>query len=576
MQLFQELKRRQVFQVAIAYCVVAWAVLEVGDLLFDALEVPAWGMRLLLGLLLLGFPIALLFSWIYRMDADGIHLEDGDDDLLEAPEPAPVAAIPDDLSIAVLPFDDLSADQDQEYFGDGIAEEMLNLLARVDGLRVLARTSSFAFRGRGMTADAIARELKVAYILEGSIRKSGSRLRVTAQLIQARDSSHLFSESYDRDLEDIFAVQDEIARTVTRKLQLRLLEKAPEARDQELLTEGHDLYMQGTHKLWQGSLQSLREGIDLFTRATEADPNNANAHALLAYAYMLSCADPQADRKLDSALPQIRAGAQRALELDPRSEQANLSMAMYKMAVQEWADSERYFLRSISINPSQSQAYGYYGYFLANTRRMEEGLQQANRAVALDPLNTHELVRKAQLASYTGDQETALACARRALELQPDFGTAHLWLVGIYGQMGDHEAAIDSMTRWNLVDMRLSQREAEEFRHALREQGVAEYLAHWYRWLCKKKQRGARSPHLDWFLGLYALLNGKVDAALDHLQEAWTQTLLVPDLVFFSGLRDNPRWQAMLSDHGLDDAAIDSLRIAAQQCREELGLQRAA
>ena len=335
----------------------------------------------------------------------------------------------------------------------------------------------------------------------------------------------------------------------------------------------HDLYLQGTHLLWQGSLQGLRQGIDVLARAIEIDPEHANAHALLAYAYMLLCADPQADRRLATALPQIETHASRAIALDPDSEQANLGMAMYQMAVKNWKDSERYFLRAISINPSYSRAPGYYGYFLANTRRMEEGMFWANRAVAVDPLNAHELIRQAQLASYTGDQETALDSARKALELQPGFGTAYLWLVGIYGQLGQHDHAIEAMCRWNLVDMRLNAKEEEEFNRILREDGVVGYLQHWYSWLKKKRERGARSPHLPWFLGLYAVLSGHPEEALDHLEEAWTQTLLVPDLVFFTALHGNPRWQSLLERYHLTDPEVEELRQLSRSYRAEIGIK---
>ncbi len=573
-QFLTDLQRRDVYKVGAAYVVIAWAVLEAGALIFDTLEVPDWSTRLLLGLLVLGFPIALLLAWVYKVDSTGIRLESDDDTDSPAARggtQAPVADLPDDLSIAVLAFDDLSPDRAREYIGDGIAEEILNLLARVRELRVIARTSSFAFKGKDRTATEIARELHVSHILEGSIRRSGETLRVTAQLIRAVDDSHLFSDSYDLPIQNILRLQDDIAHKVSRKLQVTLLD----AEDRDTSASGsvsHDLYLQGTHLLWEGSLKGLREAIDVLTRALEVDPEHANAHALLAYAYMLSCADPQADRRLESALPQIELHARQAMELDPDSEQANLGMAMYQMAIKNWKDSERFFLRAISINPSYSRAAGYYGYFLANTRRMEEGMFWANRAVAVDPLNAHELIRQAQLAFYTGDQEAALDSARKALELQPGFSTAYMWLVGIYGQLGQHENAIEAMCRWNLVDMRLNAKEEAEFHGVLREDGVVGYLQHWYSWLQKKRDRGARSPHLPWFLGLYAVLSGHPDEALDYLEEAWTQTLLVPDLMFFAGLRGHPRWQALLQNYHLTDPEVEELRQLARDYRKELGI----
>ncbi|MEE4279434.1 MAG: hypothetical protein V2I82_13280, partial [Halieaceae bacterium] len=341
----QELRRREVFKVAIAYVLVAWGVLEAGALIFDTLQLPPWSGRLLLALLVLCFPIALIFSWVYQVDSQGIRREqdaqaDGAEEADEDSRP-----LADDLSIAVLPFDDLGVDQSHAYIGEGVAEGILNLLARVPELRVVARTSSFAFRGQGKTVAEIARELGVAYVLEGSLRKSEDTLRVVAQLIRADDDSHLYSDSYDVTQKNLLRLEDEIAEKVSSKLRVTLLRH--DARELgAAASESHDLYLQGSQMLWSGRLSELRGAIEVLTRATEMDPEHANAHALLSYAHMLSCSDPQADRMLESALPKIEHYASRAMELDRDSEQVNLGMAMYKMAVKDWEASERYFLRA--------------------------------------------------------------------------------------------------------------------------------------------------------------------------------------------------------------------------------------
>jgi len=571
----EQLRGRAVHKVAAGYLLMGWAILESSALIFDTLELPTYSTKLLFVILVLGFPVALVVSWFSDIDTRGFFSSDapGDGGFPLAPlvREQLSDSIPDDLSIAVLSFTDLSETQNSDHIGDGLAEEILNQLARLSDLRVIARTSSFAFKRQNKSIIEIASRLQVSYVLEGSLRSFGDTYRVSVQLIRARDGSQLLSDQYDGKLINLLRLQDDIARGVTDKLKVRLLQSS-RSDNVAAADASTDLYLQAMQLLWTGKLTALRQSIEVLTRATEMDTGHANSYALLAYAYMLSAADPQADRRIESVLPQIQTNAHRALELDPHSEHANLSMAMYEMATKNWVQAEHYFLQAIAINPSCSRALGYYGYFLANTRRMDEGVLWASRAVAVDPLNAHELVRMAQLASYTGDQESALESARKALEQQPGFGSAYVWLVGIHGQMGDHEAAIDAMCRWNLVDMRLTDREEQEFRSTLADGGTLAYLKHWYVWLQKKRKRGSRSPHLPWFLGLYAVLNGQEEEALNYLEEAWGQTLMVPDFIFFQGLKSHPRYQALLNEYGLADADVTTMKQKSRELKSQLNL----
>ena len=272
MSLFAELKRRNVVRVAVLYVIAAWVVLQVADVLFGMMKVPEWSGKLVLGLLALGFPIAMVFSWIYEITPEGLKKQHEDlrgqsitaatarrlniaigvaaaiaiigivvDRLVperaapaaETTQASAVGTTPGSTatsapaeevpSIAVLPFADLSQAKDQEYFADGLSEELLNLLEQVEELRVIGRTSSFQFKGKNEDLRAIGETLDVAHILEGSVRKSGDKLRITAQLIRAIDGSHLWSQSYDRKLDDVFAMQDEIAAAVVGALKLRLI-----------------------------------------------------------------------------------------------------------------------------------------------------------------------------------------------------------------------------------------------------------------------------------------------------------------------------------------------------------------
>ena len=300
MRFLAELKRRKVIQTAVLYAVASWALLQVAELLLDMLEVPAWGLKLVFVLLLIGFPLALLLSWMHQVTPEGIRRESA---VPEAPRglppagafsshaaDAPAAAMPpeepaaDERSIAVLPFANLSEDKANEYFADGLSDELLNLLSRVQGLRVVARTSSFSFKGRTASAAEIARELKVTHLLEGSVRRSGSRIRITAQLIRARDSSHVWSQSFDRDLSDIFAVQDEIAAAVARELELKLF-GGPAPKAQPTDPRAYALYLQGRHFFSLYSATGYAQAIPALEGALAIDPGFAPAWGILGALY---------------------------------------------------------------------------------------------------------------------------------------------------------------------------------------------------------------------------------------------------------------------------------------------------
>src|SRR5690242_10397125 len=225
-QSFAEFRRRRVFRVVAVYVVTGWILIQLGSAVFEPLGLPSWSMRLLLVLLAIGFVLACVLAWVYDIGAHGIERT--------APLPQAPAAVAEDApdaSVAILPFADLSEARDQAYFCDGLAEEILNALASVRGLRVASRTSSFRFRGGGTDAREIGRALNVAAIMEGSVRKVGDRVRVTAQLIDAGNGYHLWSENFDRKLEDIFAIQEEIARSVARALRVSLKGAAKLDRD---------------------------------------------------------------------------------------------------------------------------------------------------------------------------------------------------------------------------------------------------------------------------------------------------------------------------------------------------------
>ncbi|MFV1998650.1 MAG: adenylyl cyclase, partial [Acidiferrobacterales bacterium] len=326
MSFFDELKRRNVFKVAAAYVIVGWLIMQAGEVMSPALNLPGWVNSMLAFFLILGFPLAMFFAWAFELTPEGLKKEkdvDRSQSVTSATgqklnltiiallvlgmtffvwearfksntvipakagtsQPAIVveqsAPKPADnfQTIAVLPFVNMSSDKEQEYFSDGLSEELLNLLAKIPELRVAARTSSFSFKGKDIDIPEIAARLKVAHVLEGSVRKSGNQIRITAQLIQADNGYHLWSETYDRELDNIFQIQDEIALAVVDALKITLLGEAPKVRATD--PEAYQLFLEGQFLRRQVTEDSLPRAIDLFKKALEIDPGYVPAWAEL-------------------------------------------------------------------------------------------------------------------------------------------------------------------------------------------------------------------------------------------------------------------------------------------------------
>jgi adenylate cyclase len=322
---FGELKRRHVYRVGIVYVVVAWLVLQVADVLFNNLDLPGWAFNLVLVLLIICFPIIVMLAWAYDLTPRGLVRTDeagaGEVPDEAAPDRAetPVeAASPTRASVAVLPFVNMSGDQENEYFSDGLAEELLNVLANIDELKVAARTSSFQYKGQSGHVAEIARDLGVASVLEGSVRQAGNRVRITAQLISAADGYHLWSQTYDRELDDIFAVQDDIAASVAEALKVRLL--GDEADHLKVggtrNTAAFQAYLQGVHYRNRGSdKETLLKAVEEFRRAIELDPEYAQAHAGLASAWEQLATNNFVS--LDNLAARVSEPAARSIELAP-------------------------------------------------------------------------------------------------------------------------------------------------------------------------------------------------------------------------------------------------------------------
>jgi len=435
--LFARVRERKIVQWALAYLAAGWLGLQVVSLLAGAFGWPPGVVRVLAVLLGLGFPAALILAWFHGERGDqragsveiallaalllvagvvaakvGWRASTGS---AATADPAPPVAA-EQGSIAVLPFLDLSPAHDQAYFSDGLTEELLDVLARLPGLHVAGRTSSFSFRDRAVPADSIGRALHVQNLLEGSVRQDGGRVRISAQLVDARTGYTRWSETYDRRLSHVFAVQDDISRAIVEVLQVRLAEgRVPGglARQETADPEAHDLYLQGLYHFHKRGAADVRMAIDDFRRAVGRDPAYARAWAGLALSYgVLPVFAPGPS---DSAAAASAAAAARAMALDSALPEAQLALAMslgMRLRFREAIQLER---RAAALDPSSATAHHFLGFDLLNTGRTDEGVAELRRAVDLDPFAVTATTLLAEGLLSRRDFAGAEAVGRRAL-----------------------------------------------------------------------------------------------------------------------------------------------------------------
>ena len=436
-KLFDELKRRNVLRVVIAYVVAAWLLLQVADVVLNNIASPDWVFRSILLLVAIGFPFAALFAWAYEMTPDGLKKEKDvdrsgsitrvtgrkldfmiigvlvlalayfayDEFVVDPAQEAALANTSDqineitrtdapDKSIAVLPFVNMSDDASNEYFSDGISEELLNVLAQLPGLRVAARTSSFQFKGMNPDIAKIAETLNVAHILEGSVRKSGTTLRITAQLIKADDGFHLWSKSYDREVDDIFAVQDEIATAISEALMVKL---ALDTGEGEVVqptivkaanTDAYDAYLQGRQLIHRRGRKALEEAVRHLERSLRLDNDFAAAHAQLGIATTLLLDSPGSYGEL--SLAEVRRKAiphfERALELEPNLADAHGGLALLSRNSGELLKAIEYARKALELNPSFSDAMNWLYISLGDMGEYQEQEATLMRLLATDPM----------------------------------------------------------------------------------------------------------------------------------------------------------------------------------------------
>ncbi len=452
----QDLRRRKVFRAATAYAVSAWLVVAIADVVFPLAGFPDWVLGATVAVAIAGLPVAVLLSWLFDFTAEGItRTSPGDASrptaldrridfiiigvlalviaiLVLRPGAAPVR------SIAVLPFEDFSdASQSSEYLADGLAEELLNALVTIEGLQVAARTSSFAFKGRNHDIRDIGAQLNVDTVLEGSVQRDGARVRVTAQLIDVRNGFHIWSQRFDRTVDDIFSIQDDIATAIVDALKMKLDPKAAARMTMAPAAsfEAYDLYLLGRHYWHKRTPESLHRAVDLFRQATEADPEFARAYSGLADAYLLL--RDYGDVPADVAHSRAEAAIARALQIDGNLAEAYASLGLLRLMRDDLVAAELAFRNAIELDPSYSMAHMWLGLVLQQLEGPAAAVEEFAVAHRTDVLHPVVNGNFAGALGRMGRYEEAVAHLERALAADPEATAIRLslaWLASMYGR----------------------------------------------------------------------------------------------------------------------------------------------
>ena len=473
---FAELKRRNVYKVAVAYAVVSWLLLQAASIFLPAFDAPPWVMKIFIIVIIFGFPVALIFSWAFEITPEGIKLESEIEpnksiarrtgrkivavtialavvaaglfvyqlvrsNNAVAPRQSEAATV-SNKTIAVLPFDNLSRDPDNAYFCEGVQDEILTRLAKVADLKVISRTSTQHFKSTPDNLPQIAKQLGVAHILEGSVQKANDQVRVNVQLINALTDAHLWADTFDRKLTDIFAVESEIAKTIAETLQAKITgsEKNSIAKTPTGNPEAYELYLKGRFFWNKRSGVDLRKAIEFFNQAIAKDQNYALAYAGLADSYLLL--PNYGGAATADVIPPARAAVTKALELDDSLAEAHASLGLLDTLDLRLERAITHLERAVQLKPNYATGHHWLGLAHLALGHFEQAIAEGKRAAELDPLS---VIINADLAwTYASAHrlDEAEAQARKTLEIDPRFFLAHYYLGGVRQAKGQLPEAI--------------------------------------------------------------------------------------------------------------------------------------
>ena len=433
-QFWAELLRRRVVRVGVYYVVAAWVLAQVFDLLLDAFDASQY-MRFVVAGLVLGLPLATVLAWMFDVTPSGIERTHS--------LPVPAADLPED-SIAVLSFANLSNEAENEYFSDGLAEEIRNQLARVDGLRVAARSSSFAFKGHHEDVREIGRRLNVAWVLEGGVRRQLGTVRIDVQLVNAADGYQVWSETFERRLDDIFKLQSEVACAVIAAVRPRAAAQRPQLESTTQSFDAYNLYLLGRHHFHKRTEAALRRAMDCFRQAIDRDPGYALAYSGLADAYTLASNGYYGDLPAEESIANALSAATKALELAPALAEAHASLGLIRRNQGDYAAAEQALERAIELNPSYTMARVWRGLVLTSQGRYRESAAQMREAFRLDPLSPIVNANIGFDALRFGDAAEARTRFLAAMEIDPAFPVPYSGMARLHATRGSLEEAL----RW--------------------------------------------------------------------------------------------------------------------------------
>jgi TolB-like protein/cytochrome c-type biogenesis protein CcmH/NrfG len=599
-----ELKRRNVLRVAAGYIVSAWLVIQVTETIFPLFGFGDTPARIVVITLAIGFIPAMIVAWVFELTPEGLKKESEVDHsqsiapdtgkkldrmimvvlalalgyftfdkfvlnpqrevavqeqfagkIEEARQEGRTEALVEsygDKSIAVLPFVNMSDDASNEFFSDGISEELLNLLARIQDLRVISRSSAFSYKGKDIKLAQVAEELNVAHILEGSVRKAGNKIRITAQLIEARSDTHLWSETYDRTLDDIFAVQDEIAATVVEQLKITLLGVAPKVRETD--PEAYTLILQARHLGLQVSAEGIEQGIALAKQALTIDPDYTDAWVGLAGAYYTQAQFGL--RPHEEGFRLAREATERALAIDPDNAAAHGSLAWIAMMHDtDLAQAARHFQRALQLDPVNLDNIMAAATLLVNLGRLDQAIAAQKYVVSRDPVNPAGFSNLGIYYLEAKRWDEAIATFRTALRLSPGMMIAH-GMIGIaLLNKGEAEAALAEVQQEPMEVLRLIVPVAAH--HALGQQKESDAVL--LELIGKYEQNAAYN-----IAGLLAYRN-EADRAFEWLDKAVEYgdsglSKLASD-PWFTNIHNDPRWLPLLESSGMDQAKLDAIKF---------------
>jgi adenylate cyclase len=540
---FAELKRRKVYSVAVTYVVAGAGLIQLVTSVFPSFDFPVWSTRLVIVMIALGFPFSLVLSWFFDLTRYGIARTPdlNQIDLDRAPTPG-------EHSIAVLPFADLSPGKDHDYLSDGIAEEILTALSKIDNLRVAARRSSFWFKDRRAGLREIANKLNVAHVLEGSVRREENRVRVTAELIDAQRGFTIWSDTFEREMQSIFALQDEITGAIvdTLKLKLKISPAATPARS----LAAYDAYLHGLFQSDKSTEEALRKSLGYFERALQIDPRFGRAWTGIAKAWLWLADAYVAPLE---AYSKVREAAVNALKIDKDDGEAHVYLGETKRILDWNMDgAAREFCRAVALDPKSTPSNYFSAAFWAARGDRDDALKYLQRIATIDPASLWVNNAACELYRYFGLYDEALAAGERALQLDPAFVFGEPLLAALYREMGRFDEALELYTRAEKFSGRAAFGHAITFAKMNRPSEAREVLAR------AVSTRAGYTPgdaiaHVHVALGEYENAIRELERACDERSSSLHFIGIAPE---FAPLRSDERFVKIVRRIGLDPEKV--------------------